>query len=67
MGLKVDIGYYEQEQENLTFKYSIKEGWDEHPLMNEETVRTFLGSFLFRGEDKEKQFLPLVVRTCSCS
>ena len=54
-GTKVDIGYYEQEQENLTPSNTVlKEVWDEHPLMNEETVRTFLGSFLFRGEDVEK-------------
>src|SRR5699024_5426927 len=53
-GTKVDIGYYEQEQENLTPSNTVlKEVWDEHPLINEETVRTFLGSFLFRGEDVE--------------
>ena len=54
-GTKVDIGYYEQEQENLNPSNTVlKEVWDEHPLMTEETVRTFLGSFLFRGEDVEK-------------
>ena len=54
-GTKVEIGYYEQEQENLNPSNTVlKEVWDEHPLMTEETVRTFLGSFLFRGEDVEK-------------
>lgn len=54
-GTKVDIGYYEQEQENLTpNKTVLNEVWDDHPLMPEESIRTFLGSFLFTGEDVEK-------------
>lgn len=54
-GTKVDIGYYEQEQENLNPSNSVlNEIWDDHPLMTEESVRTFLGSFLFTGEDVEK-------------
>src|SRR5699024_4407699 len=54
-GTKVDIGYYEQEQENLNPSNSVlNEVWDDHPLMTEESVRTFLGSFLFTGEDVEK-------------
>ena len=54
-GTKVDIGYYEQEQENLAPSNTVlKEVWNDHPLMDEETVRTFLGSFLFTGEDVEK-------------
>jgi len=54
-GTKVDIGYYEQEQEDLNPSNSVlDEVWDDHPLMTEEAVRTFLGSFLFSGEDVEK-------------
>lgn len=54
-GTKVDLGYYEQEQEELTPSKSVlNEVWDEHPLMNEESIRTFLGSFLFSGDDVEK-------------
>ena len=54
-GTKVDLGYYEQEQEELTPSKSVlNEVWDEHPLMTEERIRTFLGSFLFSGEDVEK-------------
>lgn len=54
-GTKVDIGYYEQEQENLTPSNTVlNEVWDDHPLMTEESIRTFLGSFLFSGEDVEK-------------
>ena len=60
LGTKVDIGYYEQEQENLTRNKSVlNEVWDDHPLLNEETIRTFLGSFLFTGEDVEKSISSL--------
>ncbi len=54
-GTKVDLGYYEQEQEELNpSKTVLDEVWDDHPLMTEESVRTFLGSFLFSGDDVEK-------------
>lgn len=54
-GTKVDLAYYEQEQENLTpSKNVLNEVWDDHPLMTEESIRTFLGSFLFSGADVEK-------------
>ena len=60
LGTKVDIGYYEQEQENLTANKSVlNEVWDDHPLLNEETIRTFLGSFLFTGQDVEKSISSL--------
>lgn len=59
-GTKVDIGYYEQEQENLNRLNSVlNEVWDDHPLMTEESVRTFLGSFLFTGADVEKSISAL--------
>lgn len=59
-GTKVDIGYYEQEQENLNPSNSVlNEVWDDHPLMTEEAVRTFLGSFLFSGSDVEKSISAL--------
>ena len=60
LGTKIDIGYYEQEQENLTANKSVlNEVWDDHPLLNEETIRTFLGSFLFTGQDVEKSISSL--------
>ena len=60
LGTKIDIGYYEQEQENLTANKSVlNEVWDDHPLLNEETIRTFLGSFLFTGADVEKSISSL--------
>lgn len=59
-GTKVDTGYYEQEQENLTpSKTVLNEVWDTQPLLAEETIRTFLGSFLFTGEDVEKSISSL--------
>lgn len=59
-GTKVDVGYYDQEQKNLnSSKTVLNEVWDEHPLMTEESVRTFLGSFLFTGEDVEKSISSL--------
>ncbi|WP_018658960.1 ABC-F family ATP-binding cassette domain-containing protein [Allofustis seminis] len=55
-GAKVDIGYYDQEQKNLSPHQSVlEELWNDHPLEDEETIRTFLGSFLFTEEDVNKK------------
>lgn len=60
LGSKVDIGYYDQEQQNLHMTKSIlNELWDDYPLLNEETIRTLLGSFLFTGEDVKKHIVSL--------
>lgn len=54
-GTKVDLGYYDQEQQALNDKKTVlDEVWDDHPLLHEQAVRTLLGSFLFSGEDTEK-------------
>ncbi|MDN6196430.1 MAG: ABC-F family ATP-binding cassette domain-containing protein, partial [Atopostipes suicloacalis] len=59
-GSKVDTGYYDQEQKDLDSNKSLlNEVWDEHPLTDEEKIRTFLGSFLFSGEDVEKSIASL--------
>lgn len=59
-GTKVDMGYYDQEQKDLNSKKSVlNEVWDDHPLTDEEKIRTFLGSFLFSGEDVEKSIASL--------
>ena len=59
-GSKIDLGYYDQEQQDLDASKSVlKEVWDDHPLMDEERIRTFLGSFLFTGEDVEKSIASL--------
>lgn len=54
-GTKVDIGYYDQEQQHLhNHKTVLDEVWDEHPRTPEVDIRTLLGSFLFSGSDVEK-------------
>ncbi|KAF1084883.1 putative ABC transporter ATP-binding protein YheS [Sporotomaculum syntrophicum] len=51
-GYHVNTGYYEQEQKHLIGnKQVIDELWDEYPELDEQTVRSILGSFLFSGED----------------
>jgi len=52
LGANVSIGYFDQEQKGLTpNKTVLNELWDDYPLMNEEDIRTVLGSFLFTGDD----------------
>lgn len=54
-GTKVDVGYYDQEQQHLDHSKSVlNELWDEHPTLPEVNIRTLLGSFLFSGDDVEK-------------
>ena len=51
-GSHVSIGYYDQEQAELTSsKRVLDELWDDYPEMNEKDIRTCLGNFLFSGED----------------
>lgn len=51
-GSSVSVGYYEQEQANLTSsKRVLNELWDEYPLQPEKEIRTILGNFLFTGDD----------------
>ncbi len=52
LGANVSIGYYDQEQAELTSnKRVLNELWDEYPLKPEKEVRTVLGNFLFSGDD----------------
>lgn len=52
LGTNVQIGYYDQEQANLTsHKTVLNELWDEYPHVNEKDIRTVLGNFLFSGDD----------------
>lgn len=52
IGTNVEIGYYDQEQTELSStKTVLKELWDEYPMMMERDVRTVLGNFLFSGDD----------------
>jgi ATP-binding cassette, subfamily F, member 3 len=51
-GSNVTIGYYDQEQAELSSnKKVLNELWDEYPLKPEKEIRTVLGNFLFSGDD----------------
>jgi ATP-binding cassette, subfamily F, member 3 len=51
-GSNVKIGYYDQEQTDLSSnKRVLDELWDEYPLKSEKEIRTVLGNFLFSGDD----------------
>lgn len=59
-GAKVDLGYYDQEQNLLNDKKTVlNEVWDDHPSLPEQDIRTLLGSFLFSGDDVEKSIASL--------
>ncbi|MDF2531715.1 MAG: thiamine transporter substrate-binding protein [Clostridia bacterium] len=59
-GTNVNVGYYDQEQENLSQdKLVIDEIWDEHPDLNQTDLRTKLAAFLFQGEDVFKEIYKL--------
>lgn len=56
LGANLEIGYYDQEQQQLhPEKTVLDEVWDEHPEVDETEIRTLLGSFLFIGDDVYKQ------------
>lgn len=51
-GNQVEIGYYDQEQDNLQPNNTIlDEVWGAFPHIDEPQVRAVLGNFLFTGED----------------
>jgi ATP-binding cassette, subfamily F, member 3 len=51
-GSNLSIGYYDQEQAELTSnKRVLNELWDDYPLKSEKEIRTRLGNFLFSGDD----------------
>ncbi|MCK8607735.1 ABC-F family ATP-binding cassette domain-containing protein [Apilactobacillus ozensis] len=54
-GAGVSIGYYDQHQKLLHGEKDVlHELWDDYPTIPENKIRTVLGSFLFSGEDVEK-------------
>ncbi|MDO4855237.1 MAG: ABC-F family ATP-binding cassette domain-containing protein [Limosilactobacillus gorillae] len=56
LGANLDIGYYDQEQQQLhPEKTVLDEVWDDHPEINETEIRNLLGSFLFVGDDVYKK------------
>lgn len=59
-GTKVDIGYYDQEQQHLNAQKTVlDELWDDHPTTSEQEIRTLLGNFLFSGNDAKKSIFSL--------
>ncbi|MWV44506.1 ABC-F type ribosomal protection protein [Paenibacillus sp. HJL G12] len=59
-GTKVKLGYYDQEQTNLTPSNTVlEELWSQYPHMEEARIRTVLGNFLFSGEDVLKKISAL--------
>ena len=56
IGKNVTLGYYDQEQSNLDPRKTVfQEIHDDFPYLTEREVRTYLGSFLFRGDDVFKE------------
>lgn len=52
LGKNVVIGYYDQEQSNLSLnKTVIDEVWDDFPKLTTTEIRNALASFLFTGDD----------------
>jgi len=52
IGSNLDVGYYDQEHEGLEVENSIlDEVWKANPRMLPAEMRSFLGKFLFHGED----------------
>lgn len=55
-GTNVNLGYYDQEQTNLTLSNSvIDEIWNEHPTKNRHEIMSLLARFLFTGDDLDKR------------
>lgn len=55
-GYNVEIGYYDQENQNLDpQKTVIDELWDAYPTLPEVKIRSTLAAFSFRGDDIYKK------------
>ncbi|RKP44824.1 ABC transporter ATP-binding protein [Cohnella endophytica] len=55
-GAGVSLGYYDQEQRELTPSNTVlDEVWNAYPHQPEAEIRTVLGNFLFSGEDVRKK------------
>ncbi len=54
-GAGVSLGYYDQQQQELTAANTVlEEVWHSYPMKPEAEIRTVLGNFLFSGEDVRK-------------
>jgi len=59
LGEKLDIGYYDQEHQNLNYNNKIIEELLNSYEMSEEEARRMAGGFLFSGDDVEKKISSL--------
>lgn len=51
-GSSLDVGYFDQEQAELTSSSTVlNEIWNHFPNVQEKDIRTLLGNFLFSGDD----------------
>lgn len=56
LGSNVEMGFYNQEQEDLHPERTVlDEVWDAFPTLPEKEIRTVLGNFLFSGDDVQKK------------
>ncbi len=54
-GSMVDVGYFDQMQENLNLNNTaIDEVWNAYPQLTETKIRTSLAAFLFKGDEVYK-------------
>ena len=54
-GAMVDVGYFDQMQENLNLNNTaIDEIWNTYPQMTETRIRSSLAAFLFKGDEVYK-------------
>ena len=54
-GAMVDVGYFDQMQENLNLNNTaIDEVWNTYPRMTETRIRSSLAAFLFKGDEVYK-------------
>lgn len=55
-GSRVDVGYFDQVQDNLNLaNTALEEIWSTFPKLTETKVRSSLGAFLIRGDDVYKK------------
>lgn len=55
-GSNVEVGFYDQEQEDLDLgKTVLEQVWEAYPTLPEKEIRTVLGTFLFSGDDVQKK------------
>ncbi|PKK39408.1 ATPase component of ABC transporter [Clostridiaceae bacterium JG1575] len=56
LGRNVSLGYYDQEQKNLSSEKTVlDEIWDDFPHLTVTEVRSVLGQYLFKGDEVYKR------------